>query len=158
MCAILAIVTPTIITVHDQGCRHAREDNGGHSDAAKRLSDTYNLHKTLGMRSGVIAISLNDGSSDDTVYPDRQTAIDHQRHNENWFGYIELIEPSMSVCQAAAVMRWQRITSRMNTARKGETDGGLIVIPRLTIEGREAQLHAIHTGRGLPIALGRKAR
>lgn len=150
-------MTPPVLQIHDAGCRFAREDNGGHTDAARRLSDTYNLHRTLGRRGGVIAVRFDDGSSDDVVYPDRQTAIDHQHHNERWMAFVELAESNMTVCQAASVLRWQAHALKLDARERGATGtGGLLVIPRLTIEGRERQIAAMAGRVALPLALGKR--
>jgi hypothetical protein len=149
-------VSIPVIVAHDAGCRFAREENGGHSDAAKRLADAFNLHKILGQSRGWIAFSLQDGSTDDTIYQSRADAVSHQRHNEKWRGYIELSAPSMSVCEAASALRWQRHTTRLAPADRDQAGGGLVVIPRLSIEGRERQIAAIDGRSGLPLALGRK--
>ena len=145
-----------VLVRHDPGCYHAREADGGHSDAAKRLSDTYNLHVTCGARIGsVFAYSLADATSDGTLYDSRQDAVDHQRHNEGWRGYVRMGPGRMSVCQAAAVIRWDRQAAELARAQRGERSGGLEVIPRLTIADRERQLAAMRGELNLPIALGR---
>lgn len=148
-------MTPVLVR-HDAGCRFAREADGGHSDAAKRLSDTYNLHVSCGARPGsVIAFSLADAASDGVAYDTREAAVAHQRHNEGWKGYIRIGDGHMSVCAAAAVLRWQRQAAEVAKAQRGERSGGLEVIPRLTIEGRERQLAAMAGRINVPIALGR---
>lgn len=149
-------MTIPILFAHDAGCRFARESDGGHSDAAKRLSDTYNLHKTFGEVRGVIAFSLSDGSSDDTVYPDRETAVAHQHHNETRRGYTSLSAPYMSVCNAAALIRFERHAAKIAPAQRGARDGGLVVIPRLTSDGLNRQINAMNGHGSLPVALGRK--
>ncbi len=147
--------TPVLVR-HDRGCHYSREADGGHSDAAKRLSDTYNLHMTCGARRGsFIAVSLADAASDGVVYDTRADAVDHQRHNEGWKAFIKLGAPHMSVCEAAAVLRWQRQANELARAQRGEASGGLEVIPRLTIEGRERQLAAMAGQIRMPLALGR---
>lgn len=145
-----------VITRHDPGCRHARQWHGGHSDAAKRVSDTYNMHIAAGARrGGVIAVALSDGTSDSTVYDSRAAAVAHQHHNERWYAYIRLNAPSMSVCEAESVMRWQRQAAKLAPAELGDPNGGLEVIPRLTQEDRERQLAAMDGRLRLPVALGR---
>lgn len=148
-------MTPVLIA-HDPGCKYAREPDGSHTDAAKRLSDTYNLHIAAGARRGsVIAYSLADGSSDNVLYDSRADAVAHQRHNEGRRGYVRIGPGRMTVCEAAAVIRWNRQTARLAGAQLGEKSGGLEVIPRLTIEGRERQLAAMSGRLRMPIALGR---
>lgn len=141
--------------MHDHGCRFAREDNGGHTDAARRLSDTYNLHKLAGAKSGYIAVRFADGSSDDTVYPTRAEAVSHQRHNERWCAYIQLNAGHMSVCEAAATLRFQAHASKLAPAQSDQRGGGMVVIPRLNIEDQERQIAALSGRIGLPVALGR---
>lgn len=146
----------TVLVKHDHGCRYARDELGGHTDLAKRFADWYNLHKTAGAPNGHwIAVSLNDGSSDGSAYPDRKTAMRFQHGNEKWFAYVQLGPATMSVCEAESVMRWQRQTHRLQErfVDKDERQGGLQVIPRLNREDLERQMAAIRSGRGA-IALG----
>lgn len=148
-------MTPVLVR-HDAGCRFAREVDGGHSDAAKRLSDAYNLHIVCGARMGaVLAYSLADASSDGVLYDSRSDAVAHQRHNEARRGYVRIGAGRMSVCEAAAVIRWDRQAAALAPATLGERSGGLEPIPRLTLEGRERQLAAMSGRINLPIALGR---
>lgn len=145
----------TVLVRHDPGCKFARLENGGHSDTAKRVSDLYNLHMTcLGPGfHGVIAVNLNDGTSDGELYPDRANAVRFQHGNERNFAYIRLVAPHMTVCEAESVMRWQRQAAKLAPAQLEDPNGGLEVIPRLTLEGLESQIEAMQTGR--PIALGK---
>ena len=148
-------MTPVLVR-HDAGCRFAREADGGHSDAAKRLSDAYNLHVVCGARPGaVLAYSLADASSDGVLYDSRADAVAHQRHNEARRGYVRIGAGRMSVCEAAAVIRWDRQAAALAPAQLGERSGGLEPIPRLTLEGRERQLAAMSGRIRMPIALGR---
>lgn len=148
-------VTIPVLFAHDAGCRYARESDGGHSDAAKRLSDAYNLHKMCGESWGWIAIHLDDGSTDSTVYPTRSDAVSHQHHNEANRGYLELRAPWMSVCEAAAYLRWLRQAAKAAKPDRDELGGGLAVVPRLTWDGIERQITAMETGNGY-VAYGRK--
>lgn len=147
-------MTIPVLYRHDAGCRYARGSDGGHDDDAKRLSDAYNLHKMIGERGGWLAVRLADGSTDSTVYDTRESAVAHQHHNERWNGYVQLAAPSMSVCAAAAVLRWQRQTTKVAPPQRDELGGGLVVIPRLGAEGIGNQLRAMRSG-GF-VALGRK--
>jgi len=148
-------MTPVLVA-HDPGCKYAREADGGHSDAAKRLSDTYNLHVVAGARRGsVFAYSLADASTDHVLYDSREDAVRHQHHNEANRGYVRIGAGRMTVCEAAAVIRWDRHAARLAAAQLGEKSGGLEVIPRLTIEERERQLAAMSGRINMPIALGR---
>lgn len=164
-------MTIPALTQHDHGCRWARlgaeaeiDGNGqvtgirnpgaGHSDAAKRFADWYNLHKAAGSH-GWIAVALADGRTDGAVYDTRHAAVAHMWPNERWYFYATLAQPSMTICAAESVLRYKRI---MNEIEGAHTDrdaphGGLEVIPRLAAEDQEAQLQAVRTGRG-HLALG----
>lgn len=130
----------------------------GHSDAAKRFSDTYNLHRVAGTRRGFIAVALEDGRSNNSVYDDRAQAVGAMFPNDRRYFYCELVQPSMTVCQAESLLRYKRI---MNEVEGQHTDrdapgGGLEVIPRLAGEDQEAQIRAVRAGRGF-LALGRRS-
>jgi len=144
-----------VLVAHDRGCRHARPDGGGHTDAAKRLSDHYNLHKVAGGAIGqVFAVALADGTSDGTLYGSRHAAVIHQRHSERNYAYIRLSAPSMSVCEAEAVMYMQRSASRLGLTDRDDPHGGLEIIPRLTQEHQLRQLEALRGGIAMPVAVG----
>lgn len=115
----------------------------GHTDAAKRFCDTYNLHK-IGAGSAAngkwIAIALHDGSSDDTLYDSKRDAVRHQRHNEQWYAFICIVPPSMKYCDAEVMLDVHR---RMYDAGLRMTDpdhkhGGMDVIKRVTVEDQLA--------------------
>jgi hypothetical protein len=146
-----------ILQQHDNGCRFAREANSGHTDAARRLSDRYNLHKLVGIRKGWISARFADGTADDdAVFPSRAEAVEHSHHNESWTAYIELTAPSMTVCEAASILRFQAHARKLAPATRGAKGGGLIVIPRLNIEDQERQIAALSGRLALPVALGKR--
>jgi hypothetical protein len=145
---------------HDPGCNPAtrQEVGGAHTDDAKRFCDWYNLHREAGAPIGHwIAVKLADGDSDGCAYPDRSSAVSHQHHNEKWYCFIQLRPCTMTVCEAESLLRWQRHANRL---QKGFTDrdakqGGLQVIPRLTMEDQEQQIAALDGHiPGAAIALG----
>lgn len=164
-------MTPVLVR-HEPGCRWARIGasaqtdaegqiiasiaGGGHSDAAKRFSDWFNLHKSAGTARGWIAVALADGASDGEVYDSRAQAVRFMHPNERWFFYATLsAAPSLSVCAADSLLRTKRV---MSEVEGGHTDrdaphGGLEVIPRLTMADVENQIRAVRSGRGL-LALG----
>jgi hypothetical protein len=146
---------------HDPGCRFARESDGGHSDASKRVADWYTLHRIGGARPGqCFAAALADGSTDGVIYDDKAAAVTHQKHNERWYAYIHIGPPFMTVCEAASVLRMHRHAAHLAdvTADPDNVHGGPDVIPRLTIEGRERQIAALAGKIDLPIALGYRKR
>lgn len=158
-----------VLTRHDRGCKWSRFDGEtderanivsgeirpGHSDAAKRFSDIYNLHKAAGTSRGWIAVALADGSSDLVVYDTRLDAVMHQRHNERRYFYCTLAQPSMTVCAAESLLRYKRVMHQMEAAHtdRDAPNGGLEVIQRLTTEDQEAQIRAVRSGQGM-VAMG----
>jgi hypothetical protein len=153
-----------VLVRHDPGCKWSRFEGtvneraeiltGGvrpeHTDAAKRFSDIYNLHRAAGTRAGWIAIALADGDSDGEVYQSRQEAVTFKWPNERWHFYCSLQQPAMTVCQAESLLRYQRVMNEINGSHmdRDSRGGGLEVIPRLAAEDAEAQMMAVLTGRG----------
>ena len=111
---------PPVLVAHEQGCRYARPRDGGHSDAAKRISDAYNLHLTAGaafVRPGsmnpnvgrFLAFRLADGGSDGVLYDSYRDAVRHQHHDEKWRMYCRIVPHSMSVCSAESQLYIHRL-------------------------------------------------
>lgn len=161
-----------VLAAHDPGCYWARlgaeaeisadghvtgvrHPGGGHSDAAKRLADTYGLHKAAGTAAGWIAVSYSDGSGGLTVYATRGEAVADCWPWEDRFFYCSLAERGMSICAAESVLRFKRVMAQMERPDRDLPGGGLEVIPRVAIEDQEAQIAAVRTGRGA-IALGHR--
>jgi hypothetical protein len=125
--------------VHDAGCRYARESDGGHSDASKRVADGYNLHRIASGDASVgrwLAFRLSDGRGDDTLYDSKADAERHQHHNEARCLYVRIGPRSMSVCSAATLLRSARMLYDLNNPQTGDRE----VIPRLTNEHQARQL------------------
>jgi hypothetical protein len=129
----------TVVLIHDRGCRYALLGDGTHEDAAKRVSDGYNLHLTArgGEVAGkILAFRLADGTSDGTAYDNKAQAVYHQRHNERYCMFVRMRASSMTVCEAATLLRSARMLYDLGH-HQGDRDhphGGLQVIPRLTLE------------------------
>lgn len=124
------------------GCPHPF----GHTDDAKRLSDAAMLHWTAVEWFSVgkfIAFSLNDGSTDSTLYPSRIAAVNHQVNEYNC-GYIHLHPGGMSVCEAAIVLKAARQLSKSFPASK---DSSRQVILPITREGLSRQMRALSLRR-----------
>lgn len=143
---------------HDVNCKHT----GPHSDAAKRVSDTYNLHLTAGGLYGnsninkVIACALADGRSDGTVYDSMYDAVRHQHHNEKYYAFIRINPSGMSVCEAEVFLRMERARYDAigKLADREDKHGGYVVIPRLNAEDNAEQTELIRNKQG-KIAIGR---
>ena len=159
----------TVLVPHDPGCRWGRFEGTvnargevltggvkpGHSDAAKRFSDCYNLHRAAGQVRGWIAVRYLDGSSDGSVYDSRAGAVADRWPWEDEYFYCSLHVPSMSVCAAESLLRTKRILSEME---RGHTDrdapqGGREVILHNGFDEIERQLRAVQSGQGT-IAMG----
>lgn len=156
---------------HDVGCKWSRfegtvdehanilsgEVRPGHSDAAKRFSDAFNLHKAVGITRGWMAVRYRDGAANPEVYDSRQDAVRDCFPWEDEFYYASLSgAPSMTVCMAESVLRYKRVMSEMDRAHldRDTPNGGLEVISRLTIEENEAQMAAVRSGRNVAIPMG----
>lgn len=94
-----------------------------HSDAAKRISDIYNMHRVADPYGNVgfwIACALADGTSDNELYESRRDAITHQHHNENYYTFIQIVPSTMTPCEAEVMLKVARMMYK-NGARI--TDG-----------------------------------
>jgi hypothetical protein len=143
-----------VLVRHDPGCRYARPDGGGHSDAAKRMSDHYNLHKAAGAIVGWwLAFALADGAHDGTAYPAKLEAVAHQHHAEWWCAFVRIGPSVMSVCEAESQLYMYRMQAKLKLADRENKHGGLDVITRVTREDHARQMAALRSGTGL-IGLG----
>lgn len=125
---------------HDGFCRTLH-----HSDAAKRISDTYSIHRLadpIGHIGKWFAVAIADGTSDGTLYDSRHDAITHQHHNETYYAYVQIVPANMSVCMAEMFLSGVRKTyeARKNLMNRDHPQGGLEPITRLTIEDQRNQL------------------
>ena len=145
----------TIPDRHDYGCDWARPGSG-HSDAAKRVCDTYNLHRAAGQAGAgfganstlnkIFAVALADGASDGELYDTRPEAIRHQHHNEKWFAYLRVERYVMTVCQAESMLKWHREAYDKGLVFVDRDDARLSsheLIPRMTAEDFRRQQLAL---------------
>lgn len=124
---------------HDPGCEYGR---GQHGDAAKRIADTHNLHRTAGTGLGlenvgrVFACALGDGSSDGVLYDNIKDAIRHQKHNAKWYAYFRVMRDAMTECQAASMLRLHRDAddAGLKFVDRDDPSFGAEIIERLTVE------------------------
>jgi hypothetical protein len=126
-----------------------------HSDASKRLSDTYRLHRLadpIGSVGQWFAAALSDGNSDRTLYQNRADCVRHQHHNELYYCYVQIIPGDMNHCQAESFLETHRklYDAGIKLTDMDHRAGGLSVIPRLTVEDQMAQMRSILSGGRLP--------
>jgi hypothetical protein len=124
---------------HTHYCRTLR-----HSDAAKRIVETYNLHRLadpIGNTGHWFAVAIADGTTDNDLYDSRIDAIRHQHHNEHYYAYLQIVPSQMSICDAEIFLSGVRKTydARKALVDRDHPKGGLDVIPRLTVEDQLAQ-------------------
>lgn len=115
-----------------------------HSDASKRLYDTYTLHRLadpIGNIGKWFAVAIADGRSDNVLYDSRNDAIRHQHHNEFNYVYVQIVPSQMSVCDAEIFIAGVRKTydARKAMIDRDHPSGGKVIIPRLTVEDQLAQ-------------------
>jgi hypothetical protein len=153
----------TAVFTHDAGCAYARDPAHaglpyGHEDAARRVSDTYMLHRVAGRGLGlenvgkVFAVALNDGTSDGVLYDTMADCIRHQRHNAKWYAYLRVGREDMSVCAAASVLKIHRDADEagLKFTDRDDPSFGFELIPRLTIEDDQRMTRALAAKTWIP--------
>lgn len=76
-------------------------------DGARRMSDAVTLAAIAGGAGCWLAIKLQDGSSDNVLYPSRSEAIRHQTSSE-YCTYVLVPPDGMQIRQADAVLDFWR--------------------------------------------------
>jgi hypothetical protein len=145
-----------VIVKHSAGC-----PNAGmlHSDAAKRVSDTYRLHKTALGYDAIgqwFAAALADGSSNGVLYETKRDAVRCQHHNEQWYAFIQLGPWDMDVCEAESFIGTVRALydAGLRLPDPDHARGGRDVITRATREDQRSLIASIaNRGRTRPSGL-----
>jgi len=125
--------------IHAPWCR-AKHTN--HEDAARRIADTYALHRMASDALGInnvgrfFASALQDGSTDGVLYDSKQDAVRHQRHNEQFYTYIKIGLWFMNSCEAAVMLKTARMAydAGLRFADPQSKSGGMDLIKRATVE------------------------
>lgn len=124
------------------------------SDAAKRLSDTYNLHRIADQYEAIgkwIAVRLNDGTSDDVLYYTKSDAVRHQHHNEAHYAFVQIIPHTLTYREAEVTIRLHRrmADAGVHLADRDAPSGGRDVIKRASQEDMYNQIRSMF-GQGQP--------
>ena len=125
------------------------------SDAAKRVSDTYALHK-IGKGVDAIgkwfAVALNDGRTDNVLYDNKADAVRHQRHNENFYAFVQVTPASMTPADAQTYLDLNRrmYDAGLRLADRDSAHGGRDMIRRLSAEDQKNQIRALFVGDRAP--------
>jgi hypothetical protein len=138
----------TALIKHDDACPRK---GMGHSDAAKRVSDTYNLHRMadpFNSHGKWIAVALADGTSDQVLYDTKQQAILHQGHNEQYYAFVGIAPHTMTVCEAETFLRTVRTLydRGLRLADPDHRGGGRDVIKRASREDQQSLMRTITRG------------
>lgn len=138
--------------IHEPWCQSKGQS---HSDAAKRLSDTYNLHRVaLGLDAigKWFAAALNDGGGDNTLYDSKYECVRHQHHNEQYYTYIKINPSTMKVCEAEVMLKTARrlYDNGMRMTDPDHKHGGPDLIKRLTVSDQLAQMRGAVTNLKMP--------
>lgn len=130
-----------------------------HSDAAKRTSDHYELHRIAMDVESIgkwFAVALIDGQSDGVLYDGKQAAVSHQHHNEQYYAYVQINPGGMSICEAEAFLKIHRdmYDAGVRLHDPAHSQGGHSLIPSLTTEDmRSLRTSVRNRGRTRPSGL-----
>jgi len=126
-----------------------------HTDAATRLSDTYNLHligRGEDARGKWFAAALADGRTDDVLYDTKLDCVTHQHHNEQYYTFIKIGPRSMRVCEAEVMLKTARnlYDKGLRIADPDHRHGGYDVIKRVSVEDQLNQALGRNTNLIMP--------
>lgn len=140
------------MSFHDEWCTSKAIEHG---DSAKRLSDTYNLHRMAAPYDSIgkwFACALADGTNDDVLYDSKLDAVRHQHHNERYYHFQKIGPNTMTVCEANVMLNTARrlYKNGMRLTDPDHKHGGPDLITRLTVEDQLAAMRGIVTGLKMP--------
>jgi hypothetical protein len=136
-----------VTTAHDTGCPRQA---GPHTDAARRCSDAVNLHlaaQGFDAAGKWVALALDDGSGDGTLYDSQAAAARHHRNSARHMFFVPIRPGGLNPCQAESVMATHRKLRKAGfTLGDPDARKPRLLIPRLTIEDQMRQEFG-HFGR-----------
>lgn len=135
-----------------------RLPNGQHTDPAKRCADGVNL--AIAARGTEVigkwlAVKLEDGSVDQTVYDHQSNAVGAMWPREREYAYLQIPRQWMTLCEAESYMRFNRLRYEagmnvMPDPRDVKRPGPVRdIIKPLTRTGRERQMAEFSRALGL---------
>lgn len=141
------------VWTHEQWCKRRV-----HQDPAKRLSDTYNLHR---LANGALntdcvgkwfAARLSDGTGDGVLYDSKLECIVHQKGSEHHYVYVKIAPKSMNVCEADVMLATHRrmYSHGVRMVDPDHRKGGLEMIKRINAEDQLAALRGIAQNLRMP--------
>lgn len=142
----------TGIAQHQDTCdRRRRTGFGDHSDAAKRISDTYRLHRAAQGHAAIgryFASALADGTTDGQLYDGKRDAVRHQHHNEQLFIFLAIGPYDLSPCEAEELLAIQRMyyDAGIRWPDPDHARGGPEVVQRVTVEDQRSLVASIANG------------
>lgn len=136
---------------HEVWCQHLNDSH----EAARRISDEYNLHRIAGGYDSIgkwIAAALEDGRSDHVLYDSKYDAVRHQHHNERYYTFIKIGPNSMNPCEAEVMLKMgrQMMERGVQTADREHHAGGMSVIKRLMVEDQLNMLRGVVSNVRMP--------
>lgn len=134
----------TVIVPHNPHCMNK---GMGHSDGAKRISDTINLHWSAGWDNCVgkwAAFRLADGTGGMDLYDTKRDAVRGQS-NEFLCMYLRIVPGGMSVCEAEILLKTHRqlYDNGFRLADPDAKHGGRDLIQRTDPAHRNATLRLL---------------
>jgi len=121
------------------------------SDAAKRVSDQYNLHRVAAPHDSIgkwFAVKLVDGENDGVLYDSKADAVAHQRHMEMYYAYVQVGPWQMTPENAETFLALHRrmYAKGLRMADRDAKNGGKDMIRRLSEADQKAQIRALFKG------------
>lgn len=126
-------------------------------DVGKRVAAEYNMHRLadpIGSIGHWFAVRLSDGSSDHCLYPDKISCVLHQKGDEKWYAFLQVIPATMTDRDAAMTISGFRklADAGISYADPDHKKGGMQPIRRLAREDQRANRYA-QMGLGKPTNL-----
>lgn len=123
-------------------------------DAAKRASEAYNLHRVADPHGSVgkwLAIRLQDGSCDGTLYDSKLDAVTHVL-DERFYAFVKIGPWPFTEQEAAIFLNTNRklYERGAHMADPDHKSGGPDFIPRLNAEDEYTRLRALFIGDVAP--------